>query len=110
MLTISKKDQEALKEFKRALKENLQENLLEVILFGSKARGDDREDSDIDVLVITAEDDWRLCDIACEIATDILLDGLILISPKVIGKKQYDHLCRLGTPFIKNVIREGIKL
>ena len=108
--TITKPEQKALKEFNRLWGESLPEEIVLMKLFGSKARGDAREDSDIDVLVVTKSDDWRMCDIACGITTDILLENDILISPKVISKRHYDYLNNLEAPFIKNVNREGIAL
>jgi predicted nucleotidyltransferase len=50
-MKLNEKEQQALKKFGMALKEALTDNFLEVKLFGSKARGDARKDSDIDVLV-----------------------------------------------------------
>jgi len=105
---LSEKEQWALKKFRMALEESLTDNLLEVKLFGSKARGDARKDSDIDVLVIISSGDWRMCDVVYGIATDILLEWEVCISPKVISRKEYNRLHNSGNPFIKNVIREGI--
>ena len=105
---LSEKEQRALKKFRTALEESLTDNLLEVKLFGSKARGDARKDSDIDVLVIISSGDWRMCDVVYGIATDILLENEVCISPKVISRKEYNRLRNSGNPFIKNVIREGI--
>ena len=107
---LTKKEQSALKKFRKALEKAFDSNLLEVRLFGSKARGDGHKDSDLDVLVVTAEGDWHLCDVAYDIITDIMLDDGIYISPKVINKKQYDQLYKMQSPFIKNVIREGITI
>ena len=42
----------AIKEFLRLLREAEGNNLLQVVLFGSVARGDDDEDSDIDVFIL----------------------------------------------------------
>jgi len=105
---LSKKERIALKKFRKALEETFVENLIEVTLFGSKARGDARRDSDLDLLVIIAGGDWRMCDVVYGIATDILLETEVCISPKVINRKDYEHLYNMGTPFIKNVLREGI--
>lgn len=104
---LSKKEWLVIKKFKIALKKALGRNLVEVRLFGSKARGDAQKDSDIDVIIIV-DGDWHMCDIVYDIVTSILLEEGIFISPKVINKADYDHLYKIGTPFIKNVIRDGI--
>ena len=108
--TITKPEQKALKEFKSLLEESLPEEIVLMKLFGSKARGDARKDSDIDVLVVTKSDDWRMCNVVYGIVTDILLEEEICISPKVISKSHYDYLVNLEAPFIKNVNREGVAL
>lgn len=109
-MKLSRREKETLKEFKETLKKVLTDNLLEVKLFGSKARGNARKDSDVDVLVIISSGDWHMCDVVYGIATDIFLETEVCISPKVISRKEYKHLHNSGNPFIKNVIREGIAI
>jgi predicted nucleotidyltransferase len=43
---LSKKEQLALKKFRLALEKTIGRNLIELKLFGSKARGDARKDSE----------------------------------------------------------------
>ena len=105
---LTEKDQSALKKFKEAVTKALGNEFVELKLFGSKARGDAREDSDIDVFVITNSGNWRLRDVVYRIVNDIFLDDDINISPKVIGKEDYKRLYEKGYPFVKNVIRDGI--
>lgn len=107
---LTEKDQLALKKFKEAVAKALGDELVELTLFGSKARGDAREDSDIDVLVITSSGNWRLRDVVYGIVTDILLDDDVIVSPKVIGKEDYKRLYEKGYPFVKNVIRDGVAI
>ena len=107
---LTEKDQLALKKFKEAVTKALGNELVELTLFGPKARGDAREDSDIDVLVVTNSGNWRLSDVVCRIVTDILLDDEVDISPKVIGKEDYKRLYEKGYPFMKNVIKDGIAI
>ncbi|MBU1931970.1 MAG: nucleotidyltransferase domain-containing protein [Bacteroidota bacterium] len=110
ILGLSEKEQLVLKKFRLALEETIGGNLIELKLFGSKARGDARNDSDIDVLVITADGDWRMRDIVYGVVTDIFLEDEIDISPKVINKRNYDYLYKMKTPFIKNLIRDGVTI
>jgi len=109
-LGLNEKEQLALKKFRTALEKALGRNLVEVKLFGSKARGDARRDSDIDALIIIASGDWHIGDVIYSMVTDILLEDGICISPKVINKRDYDRLYKMKTPFIKNVIRDGIAI
>ena len=51
---------EIIKEFARQVKEILGENLVQVILYGSYARGDYRENSDIDIMILTRLTDQQI--------------------------------------------------
>jgi len=107
-VAISTKEKSALQQFKADLNQALDLKIIELKLFGSKARGDDRPDSDIDLLVIVADDDWRICDVVYGIATDILLQTDISISPKVISKNQLELLQKEDTFFLRNISRDAI--
>lgn len=107
-MAISTKEKSALKHFKAGLNQVIGAQLIELKLFGSKARGDDRPNSDIDLLVIVATDDWHIRDKVYDVATDILLQRDVCISPKVISKSRFDQLCKKGTSFIHNVSRDAI--
>ncbi len=79
-------------------------------VFGSKARGQAREDSDVDVLVIVSADDWRLCDTVYDISTDLLLETGVSISPKILSSRQYKELLDQKSPFVENIIRDSIAI
>ena len=108
IMALTTKEKSALKHFKAGLKQALGSQLTELKLFGSKARGDDQPDSDIDVLTIIESDDWHIRDTVYDVATDILLQMDVCISPKVISKNRFDRLCKEGTSFIHNVSRDAI--
>ena len=82
-----------------------------LILYGSYARGDYREDSDIDLLVlvtadkISPDDEIKIKYPLYHIETDT---GII-ISPLVLPKKTWETRHRIS-PFYQNVTTEGIKL
>ncbi|WP_292490133.1 nucleotidyltransferase domain-containing protein [Methanoculleus sp. 10] len=58
----------------------------EILLFGSVARGDDRPDSDIDILVITSEEDFRLREYLTGLAFDLLMLSGERLSVKVLSR------------------------
>jgi predicted nucleotidyltransferase len=107
---LSAQEKAILKQFKTSLKRTLGGRLVELKLFGSKARGDDQPDSDIDVLVIVATDDWRVCDTVYNVATDLSLETDLYISAKVISKNRFDQLRKDGTPFLRNVSKDAISV
>jgi predicted nucleotidyltransferase len=82
-----------------------------LILYGSYARGNNREDSDMDILVLIDKDRVTFDDqkrIGYPLY-DISMDNNIHISPKVFSRKAWETKYRI-TPFYKNVTREGIIL
>jgi len=107
-MALSTEEKSALKSFKNLLKQILGKQLIELKLFGSKARGDDRPNSDMDVLIIVATDDWHIRDKVYDVATDVLLQMDVCISPKVISKSRFVQLCKEGTSFIHNVSKDAI--
>ena len=62
-----------------------------IILFGSEARGDDRPDSDIDILVITSREDFRLREYLTGLAFDLLMQTGERLSVKVLSDLLQAH-------------------
>ncbi|MEI6748849.1 MAG: nucleotidyltransferase domain-containing protein [Bacteroidales bacterium] len=83
----------------------------EAFLFGSRARGDNRKDSDWDILILIdskkvtneIEDNFR------DELYNIELESGQIISA-FIYPKDYWNSSLMYSPLYKNVIREGIKL
>jgi len=92
-VALSENENHALKQFKDSLQQALGAQFTELKLFGSKARGDDRPDSDIDVLVIVTDGDWRICDVVYGIATDILLQAakMLLENQLYEDRRIFEH-------------------
>lgn len=84
-----------------------------VILFGSKARGDFNENSDIDILILMNKKDiLKLEDDIRSIAYDIEFKYAFQIRISIImeSKTYWDSNIGKIEPFHKNIDREGIAL
>lgn len=77
-----------------------------VVLYGSRARGDAVEGSDIDTLVVLdhCEDFWSELERVGVAATAVLLDHAVVISAFPISRDDFDAG---AGPFVQNVRREG---
>ena len=82
----------------------------EIRLFGSRARGDWRPDSDYDLLVLVKKKDRALMDALYEAVLDVLLRTGKLISLKVFTMSQFSRFLELSSPFARRVSEEGIRI
>ena len=103
---------EIIMSFARKVRKILGKNLKQVILYGSYARGDYTEDSDIDIMVLTTLTDKEIEQIETEIydlAFDYLMDYGVDISVVIKNEEQFNYW--LGAlPFYNNVQKEGVVL
>lgn len=95
--------EQGFEEFAERAMEAHGDQIDEIILFGSVARGEAHEDSDVDVLVVV--ETLEIKDDLSEIAYEILHEYGVIIT-ELIRTKEYieenqDH------PFLENVRREG---
>jgi len=100
--------QKTLDEFVKRASEAYGDRIHSIILFGSVARGTARPDSDIDLLVVTDEEDFRLRRELIGMAFDMLLETEEDISVKVLSQRDFE--ARKGFSFLRNVISEGVKI
>lgn len=110
MARITKREKEALRLFKRGLRREFPGEVRSLVLFGSKARGDASKYSDVDVLVVLRRGGWRVRQKVYGVATDVLLEKGVDLSPKVFGRTEYKKLRSWGEPLLLNIEREGIRL
>src|SRR5262245_14307136 len=79
-----------------------------IVLFGSRARGDHRPDSDYDLLVVVERRDSLIIDALYEAVMDILLGHGRLVSLKIFETRELARLQGLGAPFVSRVAAEGV--
>ena len=82
----------------------------EIYLFGSRARGDFRPDSDYDLLIVTREKDLKLKDRIYDVVTDVSLECRRDLSLKFFSANEFDRLKAIPSRFIQHVLSEGVKI
>lgn len=107
-IKIQEKYQNPVDEFVKRALEKYRGKIESVILFGSVAREEAKEDSDIDLLIVTKKEDFRLRRALAGLAFDILLETKESISLKVLSKDDFEK--HKDFSFLRNVISEGVQL
>mgnify|MGYP002673103092 FL=1 len=99
-------------DFSEEVRKILGKSLRKIILYGSYARGDYTENSDIDLMILTTLTDNEIEKIESNIydlAFDFLMDYGVDISVVIKNEEQFNYW--LGAlPFYNNVQREGVVL
>jgi predicted nucleotidyltransferase len=88
----------------------LKDQISGLYLFGSRARGDARPDSDFDVLVVVPRRSQALKDRLYDAVVEVSIETGLLVSLKIYTTEQYDAFCAIPTPFMANVKAEGVKI
>lgn len=114
MKAIPENKEKLIKEFINQVKELLGEHLKKVILYGSYARGDFKNNSDIDIMFLTdfkGEEIIKWRNEIVGIAYDIEFDNNFDIDFSPLVKNLDDYNKRIEfVPFYMNVQKEGVEL
>jgi predicted nucleotidyltransferase len=84
--------------------------LIDFKVYGSKARGEDDESSDLDVFVEVAKLDSKTKDIMSEIAWEVGLENSMVISPLVFSVDETENSALRASPILLNIKEEGIRV
>ena len=99
-----------INEYVEAVKKIFGTYLMKVIVYGSYARGDYNEKSDIDIMFIVTLDENKIHETfneVCDIAFEYEMKYGIVISPIIKNDKQFEKWMEV-LPFYQNVVKEGV--
>jgi len=94
----------AINKFSKNAKNILKDNLVDILVYGSVARGEAHQDSDVDIIVIVKRNAFRTQMRLASLAFDVLMETGEYLSVQTMKSKDLKR----DTIFLHNVRRDSI--
>ncbi len=107
---LTDKEKVAVQRFETAVRDMLSHNLILLEVFGSKARGDYKSESDIDVFVLVKKFSPDVMEKIAATSSEISIEQGILISTVVLSESEYNNNRDANTLFVQEIDKDGIIL
>lgn len=104
--------QDLIKQYVSAIKNIYGKHIKQIILYGSYARGDFHENSDVDIMVLVDLQDTQIesySDVLSELGFEYNVNHGIWFMPVVKNVQHFGQWCSVY-PFYSNVVKEGVML
>lgn len=96
----------AIHRFIDAIKLEFPDKIVQIILYGSYARGDFHQGSDVDILVLTTDDSWNMKKRIMAIGFDMYPEMGVMVSAKVMTEEQF--MIMKDFLFFRQILKDGI--
>lgn len=103
---LSEKERMAIIEYKNLLLGRFPKRFRRLILFGSKARGDSRRTSDVDLLVVVSRNTKEIGEEAAILTHEPIARHMVDISPITVEEKFFET----WSPLLSHVNKDGVIL
>jgi len=103
-------EREAVRAFLRRLRQQFGDRILHVWFYGSKARGNADEESDLDLLVVVQDGNEPLEEAIGHLALTLSLEYGVLLGDHTIGQRRFAQMRARQELFYRNLIQEGTDL
>lgn len=107
------RESEALKKFIEAVRAHYGARIHTIVLFGSRARGDARQDSDADVAVVLDDGDWSFWREKMQLADlsfDPFMEFGLHIQPWPLARSAWEEPAKHHNPRLVNAIRRDARV
>lgn len=84
--------------------------LLDFRIFGSRARGDADEYSDMDVFIEVEENDEKLTSEIRQVIWEVGFEHSLYISPLIFTRHEIEETPLRSSPIVKNIAKEGVRV
>lgn len=109
-MELTSAEQAWLGDYRLTLAKEFPELVEEIVVFGSKARGEAGPDSDLDVLVIIRQGDRQLKRAIRHVGHQLAVLSDAVPSIMVYTREEWARRKRTGSPFYQVVMREGVRV
>jgi uncharacterized protein len=109
-LKLSPKEKKAVREFIKVVRLAYGDKIQRAALFGSKVRGDWTKYSDIDILLIVADDKWNFRSAIWGIASDIDLKYDMLLDVRVISAARWQYMENIQAGLYQNISKDAVPI
>lgn len=110
MLTLHPEEQAWLHEYRAALMGQHADLVLRLVVYGSKARGDAHDESDIDLLLVVPDNAAEMKRPLRRLGYSLAAATAIAPSIQAYTENEWESLKRLRSPYRASVERDGVSL
>jgi predicted nucleotidyltransferase len=107
---LNEREELAVRDFLAKVTDRFKGNYLFSLMFGSKARGDAHEGSDLDIAVVLENVDFNTKRTIYELAYDELLENDVDISPVVFAREAFERQKAAHFPLLREIERDMVAL
>ena len=109
-LVIPKVEEKVIEDFSEQVYREFGDNVISIILFGSKSRGDYKKNSDTDILVVFKNLNEYQTNYIYGLVINLVSKYKVYLSVKIFSEKEFEYYKSIPTMFINNVLKDGIKI
>ena len=105
---MKEKDRRIAQELKKRLSDVVE--VLDFKVFGSRARGDADEYSDLDVFLEVETLDRKLKERISDIVWEVGFENFVVISPLIFTRDEIENSPLRSSPIVRSITEEGVRL